>query len=38
MHRNEVIKYTEELSAENLLDQSVIADRLYCKVAKEMWI
>jgi len=36
MHRNEVIKYIEELSAENLLDQSLIADRLYYKVAKEM--
>jgi wyosine [tRNA(Phe)-imidazoG37] synthetase (radical SAM superfamily) len=38
MHRNEVIKYIEELSAENLLDQSLIADRLYYKVAKEMSI
>jgi len=38
MHRNEVIKYIEELSAENLLDQSVVADRLYYKVAKEMSI
>jgi len=38
MHRNEVIKYIEELNAENLLDQSLIADRLYYKVAKEMWI
>ncbi len=38
MHRNEVIKYIEELSAESLLDQSVIADRLYYKVAKEISI
>jgi predicted ArsR family transcriptional regulator len=40
MHRNEVIKYIEELIAENLLDQSLIADKLYYyyKVAKEMAI
>lgn len=36
MHRNEVIKYIEELNAESLLDQSVIADRLYYKASKEM--
>ncbi len=35
MHRNEVIKYLEELNAESLLDQSLVADRLYYKVAKE---
>jgi wyosine [tRNA(Phe)-imidazoG37] synthetase (radical SAM superfamily) len=34
MHRNEVIKYIEELAAENLLDQSLVADGLYYKVAK----
>ncbi len=35
MHRNEVIKYLEELNAENLLDQSVVADRLYYKATRE---
>jgi len=38
MHRNEVIKYLEELNAESLLEQSLVADRLYYKVAKEMSI
>ena len=38
MHRNEVVKYIEELNAENLLDQSLIGDRLYYKVAREMSI
>ena len=36
MHRNEVIKYIEELNAENLLDQSVVANRLYDKLTQEM--
>jgi len=36
MHRNEVVKYLEELNTENLLDQSLVADRLYYKVAKEI--
>jgi len=35
MHRNEVIKYVEELNAENLLEESLTADKLYYKVAKE---
>ena len=35
MHRNEVIKYVEELNAENVLEQSPTADRLYYKLAKE---
>lgn len=36
MHRFEVIKHIEELNAENLLDQSLIAGTLYYKVAKEV--
>lgn len=36
MHRNEVIKYLEELNAENLLEQSLTAERLYYKLAKEI--
>jgi len=35
MHRNEVIKYIEELNAENLLEKSLMAEKLYYKVAKE---
>jgi wyosine [tRNA(Phe)-imidazoG37] synthetase (radical SAM superfamily) len=35
MHRNEVIKYVEELNGENLLEASPTSDRLYYKVAKE---
>jgi wyosine [tRNA(Phe)-imidazoG37] synthetase (radical SAM superfamily) len=35
MHRNEVIKYIEELNAENLLEQSLTANKLYYKVTKE---
>ncbi len=35
MHRNEVVKYIEELNAENLLEESLIAEKLYYKVAKE---
>ena len=35
MHRNEVIKYIEELSAENLLEESLTADKRYYQVAKE---
>lgn len=31
MHRNEVIKYVEELNAENLLEESAIAEQLYYK-------
>jgi len=36
MHRNEVVKYLEELNAENLLEQSLVADKLYYQVAKEI--
>lgn len=35
MHRNEVIKYLEELNAENLLEESLTAEKLYYKVARE---
>jgi wyosine [tRNA(Phe)-imidazoG37] synthetase (radical SAM superfamily) len=35
MHRNEVIKYVEELNAENLLEESHTAEKLYYKVTKE---
>jgi len=35
MHRNEVIKYIEELNAENLLEESLVAEKLYYKVTKE---
>jgi wyosine [tRNA(Phe)-imidazoG37] synthetase (radical SAM superfamily) len=35
MHRNEAIKYIEELNAENLLEESLSAEKLYYKVAKE---
>ncbi len=34
MHRNEVIKYIEELNAENLLEESLTGDKLYYKVAR----
>ena len=34
MHRNEVVKYIEELKAENLLEESLTAKKLYYKVAK----
>ena len=33
MHRNEVIKHIEELNAENLLEESLTAEKLYYKVA-----
>jgi wyosine [tRNA(Phe)-imidazoG37] synthetase (radical SAM superfamily) len=35
MHRNEVIKYIEELNAENLLEESLTAEKLYYKVGNE---
>lgn len=35
MHRNEVVKYIEELNAENLLEESLTAEKLYYKVVKE---
>lgn len=35
MHRNEVIKYIEELNAENLLEQSLVGDKLHYKVTQE---
>jgi wyosine [tRNA(Phe)-imidazoG37] synthetase (radical SAM superfamily) len=35
MHRNEVLKYIEELNAESLLEESPTAGRLYYKVANE---
>jgi len=35
MHRNEVVKYIEELNAEDLLEESLTAERLYYKVANE---
>jgi len=35
MHQNEVVKYIEELNAENLLEESLSAEKLYYKVAKE---
>ena len=38
MHRNEVIKYVEELNAENLLEESLTAEKLYYKVANEPWV
>jgi len=38
MHRNEVIKYIEELNTENLLEESRRAEKLYYKVAKDMSI
>ncbi|MBN1851243.1 MAG: radical SAM protein [Pirellulales bacterium] len=34
MHRNEVVKYIEELHAEKLLEESLIAEKLYYKVSK----
>ena len=34
VHRNEVIEYVEELNAENLLEESPTADKLYYKLAK----
>jgi len=34
MHRNEVIKYIEELNAENLLEESLTADKLYYKAGR----
>lgn len=30
-HRNEVIRYVEERNAENLLEESLVADQLYYK-------
>ncbi len=36
MHRNEVIKYAEELTTEKMLDQSLVGDTLYYQVAKEV--
>jgi wyosine [tRNA(Phe)-imidazoG37] synthetase (radical SAM superfamily) len=35
MHRNEVVKYIEELNAENMLEESLTAEKLYYKVTKE---
>ena len=35
MHRNEVIKYVEELNAENLLEEAHSAKKLFYKVTKE---
>ena len=35
MHRNEVIKYIEELNAEGLLEESLVAEKLYYKAANE---
>ncbi len=35
MHRNEVLKYIEELNADGLLEESVTADKLYYKIAEE---
>lgn len=35
MHRNEVVKYVEELNAENLLEESFVDDKRYYKVAEE---
>jgi wyosine [tRNA(Phe)-imidazoG37] synthetase (radical SAM superfamily) len=35
MHRNEAIKYIAELSAENLLEESLTAEKLFYKHAKE---
>ena len=34
MHRNEAIKYVEELSAENVLEQSLVGEKLHYQVAK----
>jgi len=34
MHRNEIVKHIEELNAENLLEESLTAEKLYYKVAK----
>jgi wyosine [tRNA(Phe)-imidazoG37] synthetase (radical SAM superfamily) len=38
MHRNEAIKYIAELNAENLLEESLTAEKLFYKVAKELSI
>ncbi len=35
MHRNEVIKYVEELNAENLLEKSLTREKLYYQAAKD---
>lgn len=35
MHRNEAIKYVEELRAENLLEQSHVGEKLHYQVAKQ---
>ncbi|MBN2474711.1 MAG: radical SAM protein [Pirellulales bacterium] len=35
MHRNEVVKYIEELNAEDLLEESLTAEKLYYKVANK---
>jgi wyosine [tRNA(Phe)-imidazoG37] synthetase (radical SAM superfamily) len=35
MHRNEVLKYIEELDADGLLEESLTADKLYYKIAEE---
>jgi wyosine [tRNA(Phe)-imidazoG37] synthetase (radical SAM superfamily) len=32
MHRNEVVKYVEELAAEKLIESTAVADKLYYKV------
>lgn len=36
MHRNEVVKYIEELNAEHQVEQSLVGDKLYYKAAKEV--
>ena len=35
MHRNEVVKYVEELSAEKMIEYISTADKLYYKVTKQ---
>jgi len=35
MHRNEVVKYVEELNAENLLEESLTAGKLYYRAASD---
>jgi wyosine [tRNA(Phe)-imidazoG37] synthetase (radical SAM superfamily) len=35
MHRNEVLKYIEQLNGEDLLDESVVANKLHYRLARE---
>ncbi len=35
MHRNEFIKYIEDLNAEDVLEESRTANKFYCKAVKE---